>query len=127
MGAHKINATYTEEQVKAILENARVLIFECSKSLAAASAAGDQLRIFIDGDGNAGPNLPRADPPAPDLKIEGVAQCILEAAPCDVPITLTELAKRAGYQNTAWFREHVDSLVVARQIIRSAKGFMRAV
>lgn len=127
MGARKINPVYTEEQIKAILENARVLIFECGKALATASAASEQLRVFIDGEGNAGPELPRGDPPLPEVKIEGVVQCILEAAPCDAPITLTELAKRSGYQNTAWFRDHVDSLVVSRQLIRSAKGFMRAV
>jgi hypothetical protein len=57
---------------------------------------------------------------APDP--ESVAGCILAAANAEKPVTMTRLAKLAGYSYTQWFRDQVNALVESGWLIRSKKG-----
>ena len=53
-----------------------------------------------------------------------VETCILEAAPgqTDRPVSIKQLATRAGYRYTLWFREAVNSLVIAGELVRTSQG-----
>ena len=99
----------TPEEAKAAMRAASIALV----------IASDAYRELLLGSASAGH-------PAPERR--QVESCILEAAPGphETPVTLKQLAKRAGYSYSEWFRREVDALVVAGELVRTGKGVRRA-
>jgi hypothetical protein len=53
-----------------------------------------------------------------------VKVCILSAA-TSMPMTIMRLSRAAGYVYSQWFRDHVNALVDAGQLVRTARGIRR--
>jgi hypothetical protein len=72
---------------------------------------------------------PAADaPPAPALPQRAVEAKALKAAPgpAELPITLKQLAKKAGYGNNGHFQEAVRGLIDRGLLLRVRGGIRRA-
>jgi hypothetical protein len=100
---------------------AREAMHAASLALALAAAAYQQL---LHGDPGADVASNPQKPPAGRRQVEA---CILEAAPAphERPVTLKQLAKRAGYSYSEWFRKEVDKLTQAGELVRTGKGVRR--
>lgn len=95
-------------------EEVRAALSEAARVLAVLSVANQIV--------NGGGGVPAADVPG-----RQVEDCIIEAAPgpADMPVSIRQLARLAGYSYTAYLRTAVDRLVAAGKLERGKGGVRR--